>query len=547
MKKALYLASACLLAIAFSSCEKELENPRKGANDFNTFYTTATSADADKLIAQAYNTYFGGPEEVQKQNFFEIISDDMDCGGGTYSDNANRYRNADELTCQPSDWLFHGPWRGYSLYQSLYVCIYQCNLIIDKIPDSNDAEINRVKAEAKFLRALNLFEAMRVWHNPPFADHIYTAEDMLAPNGDPKEMIDWILENFDDAAKALPAVPTKGQQAKIGGRATSGAALAFYAKAALWYGTQYNDNAYVQKAIAPLKSAINSGLYGLIPDVADLFRVKADFCEEYIFERCCAETGADKSLQNDNRQTWRSFRADNMFIPKGFMGYGWAFCNPTKEFVDFMKEHDGETNPRFNAKLLSYDQLMEMEYNGADKGIKPGAAYPNCVGYWNATCLMYNDDLYTDTGGNFYSRANNPIIRYAEVLLMYAEAQFLANGDSDKSGLAALNQVRERSKLAPLAALDMQAIIDERRAELFCENERWFDIIRWKIADKVLANAGTHRYTFFGYKPGTTEYWIDDNEFSKGEGKGWDDKYWNLPYGDNQLTANPNLVQQPGW
>ena len=212
-----------------------------------------------------------------------------------------------------------------------------------------------------------------------------------------------------------------------------------------------------------------------------------------------------------------------------------------------MKEHDGETNPRFNAKLLSYDQLMEMEYNGADKGIKPGAAYPNCVGYWNATCLMYNDDLYTDTGGNFYSRANNPIIRYAEVLLMYAEAQFLANGDSDKSGLAALNQVRERSKLAPLAALDMQAIIDERRAELFCENERWFDIIRWKIADKVLANAGTHRYTFFGYKPGTTEYWIDDNEFSKGEGKGWDDKYWNLPYGDNQLTANPNLVQHPGW
>ena len=67
MKKALYLASACLLAIAFSSCEKELENPRKGANDFNTFYTNATSDDADKLIAQAYNTYFGGPEEVQKQ------------------------------------------------------------------------------------------------------------------------------------------------------------------------------------------------------------------------------------------------------------------------------------------------------------------------------------------------------------------------------------------------------------------------------------------------------------------------------------------------
>lgn len=548
MKKIITLASACLLAFSLSSCVGQLENPRKGANDFNTFYTNATAEDAEKLIAQAYNTYFGGPEEVQKQNFFEIISDDMACGGGTYSDNANRYRDADELTCQPSDWLFHGPWRGYSLYQAIYVCIYQCNLIIDKIPESNDAEINRIKAEAKFLRALNMFEAMRVWHNPPFADHIYSAEDMLAPNGDPKEMIDWILENFDDAAKVLPALTAKGQQGKIGGRATAAAAKAFYGKAALWYGTQYNDNAYVQKAVAPLKSIIDSKVYDLIPNPADLFRVKSDFCEEYIFERCCAETGSDKALQNDNRQTWRSFREDNLYIPKGFLAYGWAFCNPTQEFVDFMKEHDGEDSPRFKAKLLSYDQLMEMEYSDpTKKGLKPGAIYTNCVGYWNATCLMYNDDLYTGTGGNYYSRANNPIIRYAEVLLMYAEAQLIANNDSDKSGLAALNKVRARASLAPLASLTQQAVIDERRAELFSECERWFDIIRWKIADKVLADAGKHRYTFMGYKPGTTEYWIDDNEYSKGAGKGWDDKYWELPFGDNQLTANPNLVQHKGW
>lgn len=548
MKKIFTLASACLLALSFSSCVGQLENPRKGANDFNTFYTNATADDADKLIAQAYNTYFGGPEEVQKQNFFEIISDDMGCGGGTYSDNANRYRNADELTCQPSDWLFHGPWRGYSLYQAIYVCIYQCNLIIDKIPDSNDAEINRVKAEAKFLRALNLFEAMRVWHNPPFADHIYSADDMLAPNGDPKEMIDWILQNFDDAAKALPALSAKGQQAKIGGRATSDAAKAFYGKAALWYGTQYNDPAYTQKALAPLKAVIDSKRYDLIQNPADLFRVKSDFCEEYIFERCCAETESDKALQNDNRQTWRGFREDNLYIPKGFLAYGWAFCNPTREFVDFMKEHDGEDSPRFKAKLLSYDQLMDMEYSDpAKKGLKPGAVYTNCVGYWNATCLMYSDDLYTGTGGNYYSRANNPIMRYAEVLLMYAEAQLIANSDADKSGLAALNKVRERAGLQALSALTQQAIIDERRAELFSECERWFDIIRWHIADKVLANAGTHRYTFMGYKPGTTEYWIDDNVYSKGEGKGWDDKYWELPFGDNQLTANPNLVQHKGW
>ena len=547
MKKIFILASVLGLSLCLSACQEELDNPRKGANDFNTFYANADGEDALKLIAEAYHTYFDGPEEIQKQNFFEIISDDMNCGGGTYADNANKYRNADELTCQPSDWLFHGPFRGYSLYQSLYVCIYQCTLILDKIPDSQDPVITRVKAEAKFLRAVSLFEAMRVWHDPPFAEHIYSAEDMHAPNGDPKVMTDWVLANLEEAAKVLPSKSSLDDQANIGGRATSAAAQAFYGKAALWYGTQYNDTEYVKKAVLPLKSIISSGRYGLIDEISDLFRPKADFCKEYVFERNCAETSSDKAMQNDNRQTWRSLRSDNIYIPDGITGFGWGFCNPSKAFVDFMKEHDGEGNKRFNAKLISYEQLLAMNYASGQKGIKPGMFYPNCVGYWNATCMMWSEDLYTDTGFYFYSKANNPVIRYAEVLLMYAEAQFLADNDSDGSGLSALNDVRRRAGLADAPALTMQVIMDERRAELFSECERWFDIIRWRIADKVLADAGTHRYTFLGYKEGTTEYNIDDNVKSKGEGKGWNDKYWNLPFGDNQLQANPNLVQHLDW
>lgn len=547
MKKSIIFASLLLLTFYLSSCTKELNNPRKGATDFDSFYENATVEDAEKLIAASYNIYFSGPEEVQIQNFFEIISDDITCGGGKYADNANRYRNADELTCQPSDWIFHGPRRGYSLYQSIFKCIYQCNLIIEKIPETNDAEIKRIKAEAMFLRAVSLFEGMRVWHDLPFPDHIYTSEDMLAPNGDPAEMIDWVLSNLSEAAKILPSVPAKGQQSVIGGRATSGAALAFYGKAALWYGTQYNNVEYVKKAIDPLNSIIKSNLYDLVPNPQDLFRVKTDFCEEYIFERNCAETGSDKNIQNDNRQTWRSFQADNVYVPKAFKGYGWAFCNPSVEFIDFLKQHDGEDNIRFQAKLMSYDQLMDMEYADQNKGIKPGAYYTNHVGYWNATALMWDEDLYTETGNNFYSRANNPIIRFAEVLLMYAEAQFVANGDSDGSGLAALNRVRQRSQHPTLSTLTLQDIIDERRAELFSENERWFDIIRWRIADKVLADAGTKRYSFLGYKEGTKEYNIDVNGISKGEGNGWDDKYWQLPFGDNELQANPNLKQHTGW
>ncbi|MBQ0044693.1 MAG: RagB/SusD family nutrient uptake outer membrane protein [Bacteroidales bacterium] len=544
MKKITIIASALLLALGFSSCSKQLENPRKGANDFNTFYANATAADAEKLIAEVYKVYFSGPEEVQIQNFFEIISDDSDCGGGTYADNANRYRNADELTCQPSDWLFHGPRRGYSLYQALYVCIYHCNLILDKIPETNDADINRVKAEARFLRAVCLFEAMRVWHNPPFADHIYSSDDMYAPNGDPAEMIDWILSNLEEAAKNLPAKAGKGQQALLGGRATAGAAQAFYGKAATWYAAKYNQPEYAKKAIEPLKALIEGNKYGLIDNPADLFRVKSDFCDEYIFERNCAETSSDKALQNDNRQTWRSLRNDNIYIPSEIFAYGWGFCLPTQAYVDFMKSHDGENTPRFKAKLASYEDLLAMDYDSENKGILPGRAYPNVIGYFNATCLMWKADVYTETGGNIYSRANNPIIRYAEVLLMYAEAQVVANNDADGSGLRALNEVRSRAKLEPLNSINLQAVIDERRAELYCEGERWFDIDRFKLGADVLKDAGKKRYAFRGYKPGTTEY---DIEVTDGEGHGWDDKYYDLPFGDNEIQANENLVQHKGW
>ena len=252
MKNIYIIASALLLVFSSTSCLKELENPQKGAISMSEYYANANGEDAEKLIARTYNRYFGSIEATTTLNFLDVISDDNYCGGGSWADNANAYRDAQEFILTTASWPFR------STYQSMYAVIYYCNLIIDKIPESNDATINRVKAEAKFLRAASLFEAMRWYKNPPFADHIYGADDMLAPNGDPAEMIEWILANFEEAAATLPAVPGKGQQIKIGGRATSGAAWAYYGKAALWYATANKDNSYLSKAITALKKVMDS-------------------------------------------------------------------------------------------------------------------------------------------------------------------------------------------------------------------------------------------------------------------------------------------------
>ena len=539
MKRISIIASLLILSLSFSSCLKELENPQQGTLDLDTYYENATATEVQQLIAAAYNTYFGAMD-VGTQNMLDIIGGDATNGGGTWADNANAYRDGQELILTVDSW----PFNGSNEYQNLYKIIYMCNSILEKVT-ATGAEIDRYKAEAKFLRALALFEAIRWWGTPPFADHIYGEDDMYAENGNQAEMVEWILQNLQEASQVLPALSGKGQQAQIGGRATKHAALAYYGKVAVWCGTNANDKALVEKGLSALKQVIDSGLYDLVPNIGDLFHVAGDFSSEYIFERNAAETELNKNRQADNRHTWRGLRVDRLYMPSGIPSTSWGYCLPSKNFVEFMIAHDGgEDNPRFRSKIMSYETLLAMDYDTENKGVLAGNCLPDCVGYFNVMSLLWLSECYTGTGSSYYSKANWPLLRFADILLLYAEAQFVANGDSDGSGLKALNRVRTRAGLQPLTSMTYQDIKDERRAEMWCERDWFFDLRRWKDADKYLKDAGKKRYEFWGYKEGTTEYNIKE---VNGPGNGWQDKYWLFPYNTNQLQANKNLVQNPGW
>ena len=527
------------LFLTSTSCQDSLTIPQKNVYDTEEYYQNANADDAEKLIASIYRSMFDY-QGVGVAMWLNIISDDNHAGNPF---GANEFHIGDTFTMTPTIAS-----SIVTVYNTSYSIIYKANMILEKIPDSNDARINRVKAEAKFARAYAMFELCRWFGNPPLVKGLVTTEEeRYMENADPtqvppKEHIDWILENYDEAIAALPALSGKGTQEAFGARISKHAVLAYAGKACLWYATRFKDDSYLTKADQYLEQVVNSGLYGLVNDMSILETPAADFCEEYLFEHNAAENdNYPGGTQNDLRETYYSWDNTSIVMPGDWYGKGWFWNHPTKDFAMFLENFEGSTETkRYRSSIMNFKQIADLTGTPYDKVLMK--AIPHNEGWMRIRGTAKTADFYNVPGFWKYSRANRVYLRYAEVLLMYAEVRFLL-GDATGKGLDALNQVRQRDELAPISALTLQAIKDERRAELYSEPERFFDLLRWGDAPTVLKDEGKKLYTLMA---------IDANgdpvvTAIDGPGQGWQDKYWFFPYPQAQIEANPNLKQNPGW
>ncbi|MDR2911034.1 MAG: RagB/SusD family nutrient uptake outer membrane protein [Bacteroidales bacterium] len=544
MKKYLIKISALVLGLTltFACNEDLLEIPEKGVLDFNKYYTNAGPAEAESLIASIYDQHYGMIEGIATQIFLDVLSDDHFAGGNSFGDGASGFNMAANLNMSSSSHT-----NPNTMYTNAYKIINWANNIIELIPETSDERVNRVKAEANFFRALMMFELVRWFGTPPFVDRL--TEEQYPENGDHYEIITWCLERMQEAADALPAIQGMGQQRAFNARISKHAALAYKGKIALWYGTRYNNNEILAQAVEPLKTVINSGLYGLVDDMFTLGRPAADFSKEYIWEHNAADAGGYANNQSDIRHIWTNWRPENMILPDNLYNLGWQWDPPSGNFGDFMKEYHGGDieNHRFKSTLHTYDQIMEMSYTRTVN--PPGIFVPLSAsqGYFRYRGLLFVDDIYAELPGQQKkSKGNTYFMRYSEVLLMYAEAKFLTD-DADGTGLQALNEVRRRAQIPELDVLTYEDIKDERRAELWAEGERYFDLVRWGDAATVLKNKGQIRYTFYGYKEGTKEWDIRESTPTAGTANGWDKKFELFPFPYAQTSANPNLTQNPGW
>jgi hypothetical protein len=524
--KYIYILLIVSVFLTLNSCEKNLDIPQQGVTSVNAFYVTDN--DAQEAVAAVYSSW----RSMSYNEFFikNLLTDDINGGGGSRGDNT-QIEQLNEFTFGPSNTMISG---AFSAYYSL---IYLSNMAINNFKPDSEVKI-RVIAEAKVARAWAYFNLVTLWGPVPFVLRELAPSEYQQPNGDPVKIWEQIESDLTSAISGN-ALPEKKDAADktIGARLTKQAAIAFLGKAQLFEG----KNA---EAAATLKQITASGKYALYEDYGNILREAADFCSESIFEMNSLNDGNNAFNQGTTifgqMIGWRS---DKLFMFGFYIGAhdmypnGWGFASPTQNLYHAFVDMEGTDGYRLNNTIKTYNQVTAMGIT-----LNPATSLYGNEGYFDWKQRFIGKEVVTNSYGYSIS-ANFRVMRYAEVLLMAAEA-CLQSGDA-AGALDFINQIRTRAKLTPLTQITLDDIKKEKRLELCFEQTRYQDLIRWGDAPAVLGNQGKNIPSFYGLNTdGTfnvqTNYTNSTFGFKSG-------KHELLPFPEHEMSVNKNLTQNTGW
>ncbi|MFD2934446.1 RagB/SusD family nutrient uptake outer membrane protein [Spirosoma flavum] len=322
---------------------------------------------------------------------------------------------------------------------SLYTGINRCNLILDKIDAvTMDAPLKaRYKGEAQFIRALSYFNLVRLWGKVPLVLTAGTTTDARSyMRNEVADIYAAIEKDLTAAAAGLPATYTGTDI----GRAASGSAKGLLGKV-------YVTEKKYDLAVSTLKDLVNGTTYQLLPNIADVFAVTNKNNAELLFAVKYKKGG----LVGEGHGSW----------------FGTSIGDPVE--------------PSLRAAYSAGDKRLPLTVM---------VQVPTSI---NAVPRKFYDELSatSDVGNDF------PVLRFADVLLLYAEAlnevSYLADGEA----FTVLNRVRTRAGVAVYTGAQLAtkeafrtAIINERRLELALESDRWFDLIRTGTAVAAIKVTG---------------------------------------------------------
>jgi hypothetical protein len=520
MKKIL-IPALLLVAAFFTACNPDrLEIPQKGVVLTDVYYQTDEDCEGAMVAAYQgilYNvcTEEGASIYAPYRACFDLPGDDMYAAGSNYGDN-DFMREMNEFTFGPNTAVL------VNCYKNLFYAMYYSNIVIEKfgngLPNGGQTPTTkRCVAEARVLRAWMQLMLTIGWGCPPLVDHLLEYdEELYRCDEDPNNPMDhnaMLLWCAKECETAMPDLPERdGPTDKAGAvKATKGFANAIAGKAYLFAG-KYAE------AKAALKKVIESGNYELVPTNrwVENFHANGDANEEKVFELNFENTSGLGWADITFRTTWMEtniwgWRADH-FVSGGegevsnnpwtimTMNDGWGGLGVPKYFADEFLANDGPNSVRFKESLIHIDDVvynthyghavdaMSLEEKQQSKafGIKPAGLYGQSFYLAKKQAINpFVDGWYPGANQRFN---NFVIMRYAEVLLMYAEA-CAQTGDND--GLQYLNAIQERAGSEHVStALTLDEVKKEKKFELWLEMCRWPDMVRWGDLDKA-AQAGS--------------------------------------------------------
>ncbi len=465
-----------------------------------------------------------------------------------------------------------------AVWTGLYQGISRCNYILANMHRGkeviNSSVYNRIEAEARFLRAFYYHYLVELFGGVPLITKPLMLDEAAVPRASKEEVVSFILTELDECANNLPAGNNH-----LSGRATKVAAWALQSRAAL-YNKQWN----VAIAAAQKVMAVEGTDVIIDQNYMNLFQYAGQNSKEIIFSVQFLKGVATHSM----------FRFFGPRLATGHTNKKPSYCMAdTWECIDGLQIDE---SPLFNPQKPFENRDPRLHYTLAVPGSIFAGYYfethgdslltwnynvtpPRRVGNLEAThayatftgiCWRkYVDNL--DRPAVNESDMNTIVIRYAEVLLNYAEAK-IESGSIDQTVLNAINKLRQRPSvnMPPITSTNQNtlryAVRRERKYELSCEGGRLFDIRRWGIAEHVMQKPvlGRMKKSYPSVPPLVDEHgtaWYDgvtipiaepgepadfkmrvveERTFNKNR-----DYLWPIP--DIDMTTNSNLVQNPNY
>ncbi|MBI9058305.1 MAG: RagB/SusD family nutrient uptake outer membrane protein [Labilibaculum sp.] len=417
-------------------------------------------------------------------------------------------------------------------YRDFYQGIYRANQVLDNVPSIEMEDSNlkdRVLGQAYFLRGLYFFHMVNMFKNVPLP---LSNSELYHEQKTNEEGWAQVISDLEMAVGLLPVSydDVSGLDAGQIGRATKGAALAYMGKAQLF--TKDFESAKVT-----FKKVLDLKVYSLVADYRDNFTVTNENNSESVFEVQFSREagGVDLSWGGTPAPGWG--RTSGRAITYGAAGFGYADLQPTWALFNEYREEltvDGEVDPRLDATIFynknAYDGVG-MSLYGQDFATFYAANESNLNDLY---CRKYeNSDGDFANEYDWRSGINERIMRYADVLLMYAEC--LNETGATNDAYQYIQMVRDRVNLPDLATVKpnmtqaemREQIAHERFLELSLEGHRFDDIRRWgwlKDASK-LAWLKSRDAEFNTYTPGREYFPIPQSEMDTNKGMVQNDGY----------------------